>query len=99
MRKGWVRFCGLVREVEAEEKGEFGVKTVVSVIVGVLIVGTLIGALWSPLAATDTTIQALTETDAGTTMLKVMWPIALVVVGVGLAAGVVMWVLRKGGLR
>lgn len=103
MRRIWswlkVRYDEKMREVvETSQVGQFSVSVVVSLIVGVLVIGTVVAALWSALAATDTSIQALTETDAGTVMLKAMWPIVLVCVGIGIAAGAVIWVLKKAGV-
>lgn len=83
---------------ERREIGAFSIGAVISIIIGVVILGNVVGALWAVLAATDTTIQALTQTDAGTVMLKAMWPIVLIAVGIGIAAGVIMWSLKRMGL-
>ena len=80
------------------EVGAFGVGSIVGVMVGVVVIGTIVVALWDTFVGTDTAVQALVGTDAGTTTLKAMWPIVLVVVGIGVAAGVVMWALRKFGV-
>lgn len=71
------------------------VKGVVSVIIVVVVLGALISALWDTMLGSDTAIQALTDTGTATTMLQDMWPIALIVVGVGIAAGIVFYALRK----
>jgi hypothetical protein len=77
-------------------KGEAGIiKEGVSVIMGVVILGALVVALWPTFVGTDTDVQALVGTDAGTEFLQVVWPIVLIAVGIGLGAGVVFWVLRK----
>jgi hypothetical protein len=82
----------------AAQAGEFSVSGVVTLLVGILVIGTIIGALWATVAGTDTTIQALTGTDLGTTNLQTFWPIALMCVGIGLGVGAIMWALRKAGV-
>lgn len=74
------------------------VGAVVGGVIGIIVLAKLAVALWPTLAATGTDVAALTQTDAGTEMLQGIWPIVLVVVGVGLAAGAIFFVLRKFGV-
>jgi len=80
------------------QAGEFGVGAVISVTVGVVVIGAVIVALWPTITGTNTSVQALTQTDAGTTTMKALWPIAIIVIGIGVAAGVVIWACEKFGL-
>jgi len=84
-----------LKRVYQGQAGEFGVGVIIYVVIGIVVVGTVVAALWGTLAGTDTSIQALTQTDAGTSTLQTMWPIVLVIIGIGIAAGAVMWALRK----
>lgn len=74
------------------------IQAVVSVILIVIVLGALIPALWPKFSETATNIAALTQTDAGTETLQSLWPIALVVVGIGIAAGIVFMALHKFGV-
>lgn len=80
------------------QPGAFNVGTIVAVAVGVAILGAIVPALWPTITGSDTAIQALTQTDAGTTTMQALWPILLIAVGCGIAAGLVMWALRKFNL-
>lgn len=75
-------------------------KKVVSVILLVVVLGALIPALWPSMQATDTDIQALNATagDIATPFLQTIWPIVLLVIGIGIAAGLVFFALRKFGV-
>ena len=82
----------------ASEVGEFGVGAVISVTVGIVVIGAILVALWPTITGTNTSVQAMTQSDAGTTTLKALWPIAIIVIGIGVAAGVVIWACEKFGL-
>ena len=79
----------------ASQVGEFGVFAIVEIAIGVLVIGTVVVALWPTITGTNTSVAALTQTDTGTKTLQSFWPIIITVVGVGIGAGVILWVLRK----
>ncbi len=70
----------------------------VVLLIGIVLLAKLVVGLWPTLAETDTDIQALTSTDIGTTSLQTMWPIVLMVVGIGIAVGAIFMALRKSGI-
>lgn len=82
----------------ALQRGAFGIGAVISVTIGIVVIGALVVALWPTITGTNTSIQALTQTDAGTTTMKAIWPIALIVIGVGIGAGLIIWAARHFGL-
>lgn len=78
-----------------------------SVMVGGGLLGGLLGAvvllvviskafpiLW-PIAANTTAIDAMTGTDAGTTTFKALYTIVLLLVGLGVIIGLIMYALRR----
>lgn len=71
---------------------------IVTVIV-LIIIGSAFPVIW-PMVTGDVTdnITAMSGTDAGTSMFQSFWPIVLMVVGIGIAAGLVFYALRKFGL-
>lgn len=73
-------------------------KGLIAGVIGVVIFGALIPVLFPLITDSDTAIQALTGTDDGTVMLQTLWPILLVVSGVGIAVGVIYYALRKFGV-
>ena len=77
------------------QAGEFGVNAVVSLAVGMMLIGAVVVALWDKIADTDTAIQALTGVDEGTTFLQGIWPIIIMFCAFAIGIGVIMWVLRK----
>lgn len=67
-------------------------------VVVLIVLGTAIPALWPTAANTTNSINAMAGTDSGTAMIKAFWPIALLVIGLGLAVGVIIYGLNKFGL-
>lgn len=67
------------------------------VVVVMVVMGSAIPVLW-PVASNSTAINAMSGTDAGTTTIKSFWPIILLIIGIGLAVGLIVMALRKFGL-
>jgi hypothetical protein len=63
-----------------------------------VVVGALIPALWPMFVATDTAIQALSDGSTMTDFLQVIWPIALLVIAIGIPVALVYFALKKFGL-
>ena len=84
----------------ASQKGFAGMGilgALLGVVVVLVVMTQAIPVLW-PLAANSTAIDAMTGTDAGTTTVQAFWPIILLLVGLGLAIGLIVFALRKFGL-
>lgn len=77
------------------QRGAISLKGIVSTVVTVVILGTAIPVLWPLFAGSDTDIQAMTETDGGTTFIQTFWPILILIGGIGLVVGVVYLVMKK----
>lgn len=58
----------------------------------------LLPVFWPLLTGTGDTVNNLSGTDPATTLLKTLWPIALLVIGIGLAVAVIFYALRKFGV-
>lgn len=71
---------------------------VIGGVIGVVVLAKVAIALWPTFVGTNTDVAALTQTDAGTETLQAIWPIVIVVVGIGIAAGAIFWALRKFGV-
>ena len=70
----------------------------ISVVVVLIVLGTAIPVLWPLATATSDNITAMTGTDAGTTTIQAFWPVILLVIGMGVAVGLIVYGLRKFGL-
>jgi hypothetical protein len=68
------------------------------VIVVMIVLGSAIPALWPLLTATSANITAMAGTDAGTATIKAFWPVIILVVGLGVAVGLIVYGLKKFGL-
>lgn len=77
-----------------------GIMTAIIVVALVLIVlGALIPVLWPMLQDTQTDISALNATgSASTAFLQSMWPIALLVVGLGIVVAIILYALKRFGV-
>ena len=69
----------------------------IGVVVVLVVLGAAIPVLW-PIAANTTAIDAMTGTDVGTTTIQSFWPVILLVVGLGLAVGLIVFGMKKFGL-
>lgn len=63
-----------------------------------VVLGALIPILWPLMDTTNTDIQAMNGTSTITTFLQTMWPIVLLIIGIGICAGLVFFALRKFGV-
>ena len=68
------------------------------IVVVMIVLGTSIPVLWPLLTDTSTNITAMTGTDAGTTTIQAFWPIILLIIGLGVAVGLIVFALKKFGL-
>ena len=73
------------------------IKKVIGVVLVVVVLGALLPVLWPMLVDTDTAIQGL-EGGGITDFLQAMWPIALIIIGIGIAAGLIFYALRSFGV-
>lgn len=70
----------------------------VSVVVILVVVAAAFPTLWQTVTGASGNITGMAGTDTGTTMVKTFWPIVLLVVGLGIAVGLIMFGLRKFGV-
>lgn len=70
----------------------------VGTIAVLIVMGYAIPILW-PLATTaSANITAMSGTDAGTSTVKAFYPIVMVIVGLGMGVGIIIFGLKKLGL-
>ena len=76
------------------------IKSVIGVLLIAVVIGALIPVLLPVLFDTIGDIDDITHADAGAelTLLKTMWPIVVMVVIIGIAAGMVFFALRRFGV-
>ena len=73
------------------------VKTVVGVLLIVIVLGALIPVILPELFDTVTDIEGLNVTASPTAggMLKTLWPIVIMVIIIGISAGLIFFALRR----
>lgn len=76
------------------------IKSVLGVILIAVVIGALVPVLAPLLFDTIGDIDAITHEDAGSelTLLKTLWPIVVMIVIIGIAAGMVFFALRRFGV-
>ena len=71
---------------------------IIGVVVVLIVLGATVPVIW-PLATTySANITSMTGTDTGTLIMVALWPIVLLMVGIGVAIGAVMFALKKFGI-
>ena len=76
------------------------IKSVIGVLLIVVVIGALIPVLLPLLFDTVGDIDDITHADGGSglTLLKTIWPIVVLVIVIGIAAGLVFFALRRFGV-
>lgn len=54
--------------------------------------------LWPIVTTAGANITGMSGSDAGTTTMQAFWPVVLLMVGLGIAVGLVLFALKKFGL-
>lgn len=90
--------ASILVKLARNQRGEFSLGGILVALVMVAVIATGVVAIWPTFVATDTTIQALTQTDSGTSFLQSIWPVTLLVGGAGIGVGVIIGLLHKFGL-
>lgn len=74
------------------------IKKVVYLVIGIVLLGALIPALWPTVEDTATDVAAMNATTVGGEFIQNMWPVILIIIGLGLGAFLIFWGLRQLGL-
>ena len=70
----------------------------ITVAVVLIVIATAFPIIWPMVITAGDNITAMTGTDAGTTTVQGFWPLILLVVGIGIAIGLIMFGLKKFGI-
>jgi len=84
-------------QIIPNQKGNI-LQGVLLTVLAIVILGVLIPALWPMMLDSTTQINAINGTDTATTFLKVGWPIAILVIGIGIVVAVIFFALRQFGV-
>ncbi|OGM08558.1 hypothetical protein A2Z67_01815 [Candidatus Woesebacteria bacterium RBG_13_36_22] len=60
-----------------------------------IVIAVAFPVLWPLVTGAGGNITAMVGTDAGTTTVQAFWPIVLLLVGLGVAVGLIMYALKK----
>lgn len=72
--------------------------SVIGVVITIVILANVIPVLWPIATTASANVTSMTGTDVGTTTIVSFWPIALLVIGIGIAVGVIIYGLKAFGL-
>lgn len=67
----------------------------ITVSVVLIVIATAFPIVWPMVVAAGANVTSMEGTDAGTTTLVGFWPLILLVVGIGIAIGLIMYGLKK----
>ena len=73
------------------------VKKVVYIVLAVVILGFTLPVLWPLLQDANTAIAGMSGGDE-TTILQAIFPVALIILAIGIAGGLIYWGLRQFGV-
>lgn len=88
----------LTRLAYGQTGGASIVNRVIFLVLGIVIVGSMIPALWPVAEQTGTAIQAMNSTSTAGEFIKTMWPLGLIVAGIGLGVWLIFFALQKLGV-
>ena len=72
------------------------IKKILAVVLVIIVIGALLPVLWTMMMDTSADVTGnLTGAGAGGTFIAAMWPIVLILVGIGIAAGLIFYAIRK----
>lgn len=69
--------------------------SIIGVVVALVALGYAIPVLWPMAAGSADNISAMTGDDAGTTTMQAFWPVILLIVGLGIAVGLIYYAINK----
>ena len=92
-------FQAMVKTAHRSQQGMVGIKAIVEVVLGLIVLGTLLYSLW-PLTynITSNMTASVNGTDAGSVTIRALWPVALIIGGLSLVIGIIMYILDRAGL-
>lgn len=67
----------------------------IGVAVVLIVIAYAFPVIWPIVITAGANITGMTGTDAGTTMMIGFWPVILLIVGIGVAVGLLMYALKK----
>lgn len=74
------------------------IKKVIGIVLMVVVLGALLPVLWPMVEDTAADVSGnLSGTGPGGTFIATMWPIVLLIVGIGVAAGLIFYALKRFG--
>lgn len=73
------------------------IQKIIGIVLIVVVLGALLPVLWPMIEDTGTDIAAM-EGGTATDFIQAMWPILLIVIGVGVGAGLIFFALRNLGV-
>lgn len=72
--------------------------SLIAVVVVIIVLAYAIPVLWPIAVTASANISSMSGTDAGTTTIQAFWPVVLLIVGLGIAVGLIVFALKKFGL-
>ena len=72
--------------------------SVLGIVITIIILANAIPVLWPMATTAGANITAMTGTDSGTTMIIAFWPVALLIIGIGIAVAIIVFALKQFGL-
>lgn len=71
---------------------------IITTFVLIIVLGQVVPALWPTFISSDTSVQALTDNSTATTTFQAFWPIVLLIIGLGVAVGLIMYAIKRFNL-
>ena len=72
------------------------VKSILISLLVIVVLGYALPAIFPTFIGTTTQISGnITGADAGSTLIRTGWPIVLVIIGLAIAVGVIIWAIKR----
>jgi hypothetical protein len=87
---------GLAR-INGSQAGNI-VNKVIFLVLGFVILGALIPALWPVVENAATDVTGMNTTSSGGTLIKTLWPVGLIVAAIGIGVFIIYFAIKQLGL-
>lgn len=83
------------RFLKQAQRGIANLKTIISIVIGVVVLSVAIPVLWPMIQGSGTAIAAMTPTGAGTSFIQSFWPLLIIIAAIAIGVGILYFIVKQ----